>query len=426
MFRRNAFLAVVIAAVAAACGTPQEAAPAEQAVATPTPAATATATPTVSPTGETPEPTTLTIWFPDTLLPANADAVAAIVEADIAEFSNTQGGIIVDLRRKAEGDVGGIMAILRSASSVAPGALPDITLLRRNDLMRAVEDGLIQPIEGRVASAVIADLFPAALRLGRADDQLYALPYLADVYLFAYGADSDPVDRMTFDAVLGLNRPFVVPAASSSGVADVLWLQYSAAGGILDAESSLTEAAVEAVFSFYDMLRAEDLIVPGSVDYASPSEYSRGVASGQIPSGIIKTSHLAQFADSDRQTRFSSIPTSTGDPVSSIDAWMWVIVTQDPEQQAIAGRFINWMMNAERHGTFAQAVSIPPTQRNALRRWSFSGLENALLSDLMTNAFAVDQLDESGGTARAMQAAWIDLITGQLNAQEAVSSALQP
>ncbi|MBK9122402.1 MAG: extracellular solute-binding protein [Chloroflexi bacterium] len=412
--------------VAVACSATPEAAPAEQAVATPTSAATPTVTPTASPTAETPEPTTLTIWFPDTLLPANADAVAAIVEADIAEFSNTQDGIVVDLRRKAESDVGGIMAILRSASSVAPGALPDITLLRRSDLVRAVEDGLIQPIEGRVASAVIADLFPAALRLGRADDQLYALPYLAELYLFAYDADNEPVDRMTFDAVFDLDRPLVVPAASSSGIADVLWLQYSAAGGILDSQGALTEAAVEAVFSFYDMLRTEDLIVPGSVDYSSPGEYSRAVATGQIPSGVVKTSQLAQFADTERATAFSSIPTSTGDPVSSIDAWMWVIVTQDPEQQAIAGRFINWMMNAERHGTFAQAVSIPPTQRNALRRWSFPGLENVLLSDLMTNAFAADQLVGTGGSARAMQAAWIDLITGELNAQEAVRSALQP
>jgi ABC-type glycerol-3-phosphate transport system substrate-binding protein len=105
---------------------------------------------------------------------------------------------------------------------------------------------------------------------------------------------------------------------------------------------------------------------------------------------------------------------------------MWVIVTQDPEQQALAGRFINWMMNAERHGTFAQAVSIPPTQRNALRRWVFTGLENSLLADLMTNAFAADQVADTGSAARSMQAAWVDLITGELNVQEAVRSALQP
>lgn len=426
MFRHSVVPAIVVAIFAAACSSPPEAALAEQAVATPTPAATATIAPTAAPTAETPEPATLTIWFPDTLLPANADAVAAIVEADVAEFSNTQDGVTVELRRKVEGDVGGILSTLRSANGVAPGALPDITLLRRNDLVRAVEDGLIQPIEGRVASTVIADLFPAALRLGRADDQLYALPYLADLYLFAYDAGSQPVERMTFDAVFDLDRPLVVPAASSSGIADVLWLQYSAAGGILDPGSPLTETAVASVFSFYDRLRTEGLIVPGSVDYTSSSDYSRAIATGQIPSGVVKTSQLAQFVGSERPTAFSSIPTSTGDPVSSIDAWMWVIVTQDPEQQAIAGHFINWMMNAEHHGTFAQALSIPPTQRNALRRWSFPGIENALLSNLMTNAFSTDQLIGTGGAARAMQAAWIDLITGESNAQEAVRSALQP
>lgn len=426
MFRRNAFLAFAVAAIIAACGTVEEAAPVEQVAATPTPAATATLAPTPSATPDVQEPATLKIWFPDTLLPVNSDPISAIIEADIAAFSNTQGGIVVDLRRKAENDVGGIMATLRSASGVAPGALPDITLLRRGDLLRAVEDGLIQPIEGRVASAVIADLFPAALRLGRAEDQLYGLPYLADLYLFAYASEGAVIDRMTFDAALDLGLPMAVPAASSSGVADILWLQYSAAGGILDPNSPLTEAAVEAVFAFYEQLRRDDLIVPGSVDYASPSEYARGIASGQIPSGVIRTSQLAAFADAERPIAFSSIPTTTGEPVSSIDAWMWVIVTQDPDRQALAGRFINWMMNAERHRTFAQAIAIPPTQRSALRRWEFAGLENALLSALMTNAFTVDQLVGTSGAAHAMQIVWIDLLTGKLNAQEAVRSALQP
>ena len=399
--------------------------------------ATAAPTETVASTQEpatpTPEPTAaapviLTVWFPDDLLPINDDTLNALLEAEITEFASLENGVQVEIRRKATRDIGGIMSTLQTASSVAPGALPDITLIRREDILLAVEEGLIQPLEGWIASSVIADLFPSALRLGRADDQLYGLPYLLDIYLYAYRDDGEPApERWTFDAVIERGQTFTVPTLRANGMADTLWLQYTAAGGELPENGvlELTPGAVADVLSFYEELASAQLIAPGTSDYVSPSSYIEPVHSGRIESGIVNTAILRQLIDADPPLRFASVPTSSGQPETLTNGWMWVIVTPNSERQVWAGRFLNWMMEAGRHSTFAQVIAMPPTQRSALRRWHIDGIDNTLLIEMLVDSLPAQPEVGTSSAARAFQAAWLDVVTGRMSASEATAAALE-
>jgi ABC-type glycerol-3-phosphate transport system substrate-binding protein len=396
-----------------------------------TPSATAASTatletPTPAPTAA--GPLTLTIWFPDELLPQGDDTLSAVLEAEINEYTAVDAEVRIELRRKSSEDVGGIMSTLRAASSVAPGALPDIALMRREDLLIAVEEGLIQPLEGRIASSVIADLYPAALRVGRTDDQLYGLPYLLDLYLYAFRNEGEPPSRnSSFAAVIDRGQTFALPAVHANGIADILWVQYAAAGGTLsDSDSELTRTAVSAVLSFYEQLAQANLIAPGSSDYARPDEYADALASGRILSGIVNTATLRQLADADPPLRYGSVPTSSGEPATLVDGWMWVIVTPSPERQVQVSRFLNWMMDAGRHSSYAQAVMMPPSQRSALRRWQFPGLDTSLLSSLLADSVPVQPTGGVSSQARALQSAWLDVLTGRLSAAEASAAALEP
>ena len=118
---------------------------------------------------------TLHVWWPDALAPAS-DQKAALMLADYVDtFRATIPELSIEMRLKKAQDSGGIMETLRTASAVAPDALPDITLLRRADLLAAVDAGFIQPLHGLVTSAVLGDLYPAGLDLGRVDGMLYGL-----------------------------------------------------------------------------------------------------------------------------------------------------------------------------------------------------------------------------------------------------------
>jgi ABC-type glycerol-3-phosphate transport system substrate-binding protein len=402
---------------------------AQSATAAPTETVAATqdaATPTPEPTAST--PITLTVWFPDELLPINDDTLNALLDAEITEFASLENSVQVEIRRKATRDIGGIMSTLQTASSVAPGALPDITLIRREDVLLAVEEGLIQPLEGWIASSVIADLFPSALRLGRADDQLYGLPYLLDIYLYAYRDNGEPApERWTFDSVVDRGQTFTVPTLRANGMADTLWLQYTAAGGELPENGvlELTPGAVADVLTFYEELASAQLIAPGTNDYISPSSYVEPLRSGRIESGIVNTAILRQLIDADPPLRYASVPTSSGQPVTLTNGWMWVIVTPNSERQVWAGRFLNWMMEAGRHSTFAQAIAMPPTQRSALRRWNIEGVDNTLLIEMLVDSLPAQPEVGTSSAARAFQAAWLDVISGQMSASEATAAALE-
>ncbi|MBK8134511.1 MAG: extracellular solute-binding protein [Chloroflexi bacterium] len=386
-----------------------------------------TAVPTIVPTPD--EPRTLVIWIPDQLLPANDETLNALLENEINEFITVEDGVQVEIRRKTSQDVGGVMSTLRAASIVAPGALPDLTLLRRGSVIDAVENGLIQPLEGRIASSVIADLFPSALRLGRAEDQLYGLPYLLDLYLYAYrDAESETPDLWTFDAVLNRGQTLAVPTIRASGMADILWLQYLAAAGGLpeDGVLELESGAVSEVLSFYEAMANSQLIAPVTFDYSAPMDYMEQLANGSVDTGIVNTAILRYLREADPPLQYAAVPTRSGEPVTLVDGWMWVIVTPNAEQQALAGRFLNWMMDSGRHGEYAQAIAMPPAQRSSLRRWQIDGIDNSLLIELLTEALPTQPEVDANNSARALQTAWLDVISGRLSAAEAARAALEP
>lgn len=427
LYRRSIALIAMGASALVGCAPVVESAQLATATLTPTTAPTVIpATPTPEPTS--PGPTTLTIWFPDDLLPLQDETLSTVLQSEINEYATFEDRVQIELRRKTSADVGGIMAMLRSASSVAPGALPDITLMRREDVLEATEERLIQPLEGRIASSVIADLFPAALRLGRADDQLYGLPYLLDFYLYAYRDHGDPTpERWTFETVIDRNQTFAAPVVRANGMADILWLQYAEAGGSLpDGEAlELTADAVSAVLTFYEQLEDANLIPRDMIEYATPADYADLLASGEIDSAVVNTGILRQLTEADPPLLYAPVPTLNGQALTSVDGWMWVIVTPNSERQVMAGRFLNWMMDSERHSTYAQAILMPPSQRSSLRRWHVAGIDNALMTSLLAESLPPQPDIGVSSAARALQTAWIDVLTGRLSALQATVNALE-
>ncbi len=394
-----------------------------------------TLTPTLSPTSQvetavpsTPEPVSLMVWLPDVLFPLEDDSLSALLTAEVNEFS-TQYDIQIELRRKKPDDVGGILSTLRTAALVAPGALPDLTLMRRSDLLLAINEGLVYPMEGRIASAVIADLYPSALRLGRADDQLFGLPYLLDFYLTAYRSDTVTVERWTFANLLSAEISLAIPASSTVGLNDVLWLQYLSAGGLIpepEAALNLAPSPVLSILNFYQEMVEAGLISLAVIDYDNPDDYLQLISDGRVDAGVIRTTQLRSLANADVPLAFAPVPSPNGQPLTLVDGWMWVIITPNPEQQALSGRFINWMMDAGRHSAYANDIAIPPSQRSSLRRWKFEGLDNNLIAELLADSPPPMPEVSASIAARALQSGLMDVLSGDMSASEAAANVLSP
>jgi ABC-type glycerol-3-phosphate transport system substrate-binding protein len=369
---------------------------------------------------------TLVVWIPEDLLPVDNEAAAALLEAQVRDFEAQYENVRVEIRRKRVREAGGIISTLRAASAVAPGALPDLTLLEHNDLLNAARNNLIQPLEGWIPSSIISGLHENALRQGFFDDQLYGLAYTLDVLLVAYRPEVDAPSRWTFDNFLDSRLSFVFPAGSASGVNPVFLLQYFSAGGTLpvDGVVTLNENALLETLRFYEQAVAEEAVEPQVLNYMTFDDYRSAFVEGAVDAGVVDVTGFSELRQ-DMEVRSGAIPSAEGTSTTFLTGWMWCLVSTDTERQTLAAQFMSWMMDANRQGEYAQALGMLTSQPEAQRRHPIPGIDNRLIDELLDNAVIPLEQSASPVVMRAMQNALIAVLNGEMSAEEATRQAVQ-
>ncbi len=391
---------------------------------------TTTALPTLMLPDSTPETSdgaspTLHIWWPDALSPTSDQKAALMLANYVDTFRATIPDLTIEMRLKKAQDSGGIIETLETANTVAPDAMPDITLLRRNDILAAVDAGLIQPLQGQVTSAVLGDLYPAALDLGRIDGTLYGLAYTLDVELIAYRPVILNGNFARFADVLKDKQKFVFPAGVTEGLSDVLLLQYISAGGTLNEliQGKPNAAALLTVLTFYKQAVDAGVIDRSVLDYARPDDYLFQVAQGKFDAGMITSTQYLNLLSSGQSLEAAPIPLADGEPSTVMNGWMWVVVTKDKNQQALALRFIEWMLEANRLTAYSRQVNMLPARRAAMRLWN-AGTFTDLANRLLANAL-LPLVDGNATTLRAMENALAAVISGQRTPEEATNDVVE-
>lgn len=387
---------------------------------TPTPAPTPTFLPT--PAG----PTALLVWWPEPLAPVGDVAAAAILSAQIEAFEQAHADIMIESRLKKPKDVGGIMETLRVASAVAPGALPDLTLLRREDLLVAVQSGLVQPLEGLVSSAILGSLYTAALELGQVNGQLYGLPYILDVNHIAYRGDFLSDEFALFETVLARGRRFVFAAGNLNAISGVFLTQYLSAGGSLS-DISLGEInpnALEAVLRFYEQAVAAGLVDPAVLTFASADDYVAALRDSTLDAGVVSSTVYLNLAADDPGLAFAPVPMQAGQPTTLLNGWLWVITTANADRKMMAAAFLEWMMEAGGQADYTEAIHMLPSQRAAMRQLDINPLYVDFVTQLLGNAILLPPEIGSSPTARAMQNALAAVLSGQRSAEQAAQDVL--
>lgn len=389
--------------------------------ATPVPVAQAP-TPTVIPTPQ--EPTRMVIWWPEPLSPLDNGDAADMLSQQISAFQVAQGNVDVRLRLKTESGLGGIISTLRAASPVAPGALPDLTLMRRADLQAAVQAGLIYPLEGSVSSATVGDLYGSALALGQVNGQLYGLPYMLEAQHMAYSTENIPASSR-FSDILASGISFALPVAQTDQINGVLLTQYLSAGGILpdDGDITIDADALLQTLGFYQEAMNEGLVDATVLNYTSPADYQIALVSGALDAGVVSSTAYLNFLEAGESLSFGPVPTQTGEIVGELNGWMWVMTTASPERQALAARFLNWMMNATRQGEYSRTINMIPSQRTALQVWENTAYID-FIRQLLNNGLLPLSDSEGGSIARSLQNALVAVLSGEATAAGATDELL--
>ncbi len=387
--------------------------------------ATPTNTPVLAVTPEsTPNAITLTLWWPEPLAPIDNQAASNLLVEQIQAFEAANGDMTVNFRLKNDQDVGGIMSTLKSASLVAPGALPDLTLLRRNDMISAAQAGLIMPIDEHAEASILDNLHPMVNALGRVNGRLYGLPYNLEVEHMAYQAGAYSLDRWSFANVLAQKAAFVFAAGRANSLSDVFLVQYRDATGTLESSTISADAdQLRTLFQFYQQAVSEKLIDPTVLQYVIPDDFRGGLVQGDIPAGVVTSTLYLRMVAEGAKLDYAPIPTVSGEPTTVVDGWMWVLTSADSERQMAAMRFLNWMEDADRQGKYNQTISMLPSQRSALRQWEDPNYA-AFIDTLLNNATMPLIESSSGVAARTIQSALVSVINGQRSAEQATQDVM--
>jgi ABC-type glycerol-3-phosphate transport system substrate-binding protein len=370
----------------------------------------------------------MVLWWPEALAPSDLPRATELLGQQIADFAiSVDGGVDVEFRRKSYQDTGGILSTLRTAGTVAPGVLPDLTLIRRSDLASAVQDGVIHPLEGFVSSAIIGDLYDSALELGQVDGQIYGLPYTLDVLHLSYQSD-ETVPEWSFAAVLDSESAFVFPAGRVNGINNTFYLQYLDAGGTAprsDGSMRLNEDALRTVLDFYEQAYTLGIVDGRVFEYASATDYKAALLTAEINMAVLDSTTYMDLIAEGVDLLSASIPTESGQAVSVVDGWMWVMTTDNTDRQELAASFLNRMMDTSSQREYAEAVHMLPSQRMALLDMAPDLVDVELMDSLLDNAVIPLPENAGGSVARAMQNALIAVLSGESTAEEAVQVVIE-
>jgi ABC-type glycerol-3-phosphate transport system substrate-binding protein len=360
----------------------------------------------------------LTIWLPEAIAPTNNQAAKLVLASQVDNFQASESDVTVSTRLKKEEGTGGLMATLLTASDVAPGALPDLTLIHREDLRMAVQSGLAQPLEGRLSSAVMSDFYAAASQLGQINGRLYGLAYALEIEHVAYQAPS--TDFAHFDSVISGGRPLVIPAGQTNSISDVFLVQYLAAGGSVVGNhlGALNVEALRMVLGFYEQALAAGVIDPGVLNYPTPQDYQAGLVDGRIKAAVVTSSMYLDLLTSGKKLEIAPIPTSAETPSTLVDGWMWIMTAKDASRQDAARRFLEWIFDPGRQGAYTRAIAMLPSTRAGMRSWGTSSYSD-FAGSLLANAVLPLDNTESDPTARALQNALVAVISGERSAADA-------
>lgn len=372
-------------------------------------------TPTDTPAG----PTQLTIWWPDTLGQVTNEATE-LLSNQIGAFQRSQPDVRVSLRLKKRQGVGSLIETLGAAFTVAPGALPDAALLRYPELVLAARSRWIQPLTGVASADILADVYPAAIRLGQVDNQWYGIPYALEFTHIAYRPIVLSGNFARFDGVLADRQGFVFPASPQGELSDMFLIQYLSAGGDLAElnRGNISLDALRIVLNFYQQATAAGLIDASVLNYLSTDDYFPRLVNGEISAAVVRSGQYLELLEQNTSFEAAPLPQADGDPMTILDGWIWVIVTPEEQRQSQILQFIEWMMGQEHQSAYTRLVPVVPSQQSAMQ--SDRDRYVTFMEELLSQA----QLPITGDVLPVIQITLADVLQGRRTPEQAALDAL--
>jgi len=370
---------------------------------------------------------TLTLWTVEPVSPEAAGKAGEAFAQGIRSFMERYPNVTVVVKLKNETGKGSVLDYLRTASQVAPSVLPDMVVLDLTDLAVAARIGVVFPLDELVAPGLINDLLPGARAAGNVDGKLMGMPFEVDVEHIVFNADQLTVPPTTWEDVLSAGVPYRFPAKGRNGlINDCFLIQYLAAGGrLVDEEGRpmLDEPVLAAVLDYYVRGVRAGVFPLDVVEATSADDLWSWYASQREGIVHVRARRYLQERFQLRGTRFATIPTRDGQPLTLVRGRALAITARDPAQQAIAARMIEWLLQPDNVVVWNQLTFSVPTRYATFNRWEGDPYLDFLRQQVEV-ALPVPVFPQYDQVGRVLQQAVFEVLSGDATPAEAAATAV--
>lgn len=381
----------------------------------------------------------LVIWLPEFLAPNLETAAGDVLATAYTQFEQMHPELRLEVHIKTEVGEANIYDYVRSARKVAPAIVPDIIVVDSRQLWRLVDSISIQPLD-RSAIPELVDMYPFALNTATYKDEIYGIPYAADLLHMAYrksiqqnvtatGQEQTaqeqqfsrknlPTDWLT---LLESENTYFFPANGENGFSnEMLLAQYVSAGGQLTINGTVSnQEALISLFNFLTLGRERNIIPSFNAEDSDLNTIWAAFSNEDIVLVSTSTSRYLDERERLENIEFAQIPTRSGAPIAIGHTWLFVILTEHSDRRLLALELIQTLLEPSIQGLWSQFAHRLPTQQRAITTWRSNQPYDEFIQRLLDVAVALPNGLAFADFASRLQLAQSAVLSGELTPQQA-------
>ncbi|KAF0110661.1 MAG: hypothetical protein FD147_1518 [Chloroflexi bacterium] len=366
----------------------------------------------------------LTIWLPPQFDPKDDSLAGKLLKARLESFQSINPGVVVNVRVKAVSGRGSLLDSLTTTSSVAPGALPALIFLPKNDFEIAALKGVIFPINGSTVPLDDPDWFPFTREMAEIQGVQYGIPFTSDPLVLAYRSSEVAFPPKTWQEVSQQGIALSFPAADLQSLIP-LSMYISAGGSLIDTEGKLS-------------LQLETLININQIIY-------NGANSGAFPywSTQLDTFENAWLPFSEGRSKMSvtwasvalnnpvenasiaPLPSYSSEPFTFVNGWLLCFPdSPSAERPSLALQLAEYLMDPVFQQKWSEAANLLPTRRSVLAAWEDQN-KSSTLKTIAESAHSIPANEVLVRVGIILEETTIDLLKQQVDSEQAAAQAIQ-
>jgi len=392
---------------------------------------TVTATPTHSQAkSETPTPgatavktDTLTIWVPPAWDPEQETESASLFQQRVEDFSELNPGIHINVRVKALQGPGGILETLHTSQQAAPLVMPDMVLLPRSTMEQAAKEGVINALDDYTEVDEGQDWYDFARDLSLVEEQVYGIPFAANILVFAYKSDTIESPPGDWEALLSTQKPAAFAAADPQALVTIAL--YESLGGsiaFLNDHYVMDKTPLQDLFEFYQRANESDVMPYWLTQFES--DQSAWEAYTERQSTQVITWSANYLTSQQTNTGLDAVPTESGRPFAYATGWLWSVVSTDSSKVELALEFIEFVGEKAFLAEWNDATGYVPVRGDVLALWMERHPEITVIEQLLPAAQAVPPQDTLSQVGPAVSDAVLAVLKDQVDPDQAASQVL--